>query len=141
MVSIDMSLLVQIVNFLFLIWALNLVFYKPIRNILVQRRLKISGLEDGARRLNQDTEEKDRALKEGLRQAREKGVAEKAMFEQEARNQEKQLIEKINEKARADLAQIRERITRETETARAALQKEIEAFADEISRKILGRAV
>jgi F-type H+-transporting ATPase subunit b len=141
MVSIDTSLVVQIVNFLFLIWALNRVLYKPIRSILVQRRQKALGLEEGASRFEQEAQEKDLALTAGLRQAREKGLAEQAVFEQEARDQEKKLIEKINEKARTDLAQIRDRVAQETEAARAALLQEIDSIADDISRKILGRAV
>ena len=51
------------------------------------------------------------------------------------------LIEKINEKARVDLAEIRETIVRETEEARQSLLKEVDHFAEDISRRILGRAV
>ena len=45
MVSIDGSLIIQIVNFIFLIWILNVVLYKPIRKVLIQRKEKIAGLE------------------------------------------------------------------------------------------------
>jgi len=41
----DASVFIQIINFLFLIWVLNLIIYKPIRNILIQRKEKFSGLE------------------------------------------------------------------------------------------------
>ena len=52
-----------------------------------------------------------------------------------------QSIEKINDKARADLVEIREKISRETEEARQALLKEVDHFAEDISLRILGRAV
>jgi len=51
------------------------------------------------------------------------------------------IIEGINEKARADLAEIRNKVAKETQSARLTLQKEIDNFADAISRKILGRSV
>jgi len=49
MVSIDVSLLLQIVRFAFLIWVLNLVLYRPLRNILRQRDEGISGLQHGTK--------------------------------------------------------------------------------------------
>ncbi|RJP94067.1 MAG: ATPase [Desulfobacteraceae bacterium] len=141
MVSLDSTVFIQIINFLFLIWALNTVLYKPIRKILSQRNEKISGLEEGIERSGQGAIEKDMALKLGIKEAREKGNREKEALENEARQEEMQLIEKINEKARADLAEIRERIVRETEHARQVLLKEVDGFAAEISRRILGRTV
>ncbi len=141
MVSIDGTLFIQIINFLFLIWALNIVLYKPIRRILLQRNDKVTGLEEGIDRFEQDALEKDQALASGIREARKKGINEKAAFEDEAREQELKLIEKINEKTRADLAQIREKIALETEDARQSLLKEVDRFAEDISLRILGRAV
>jgi F-type H+-transporting ATPase subunit b len=141
MVSLDSTVFIQVINFLFLIWALNTVLYKPIRKILSQRKEKIAGLEDGIDRSEQGAIEKDQALKLGIKAAREKGNREKEVLENEARQEEIKLIEKINEKGRADLAEIRERIVRETEQARKTLLKEVDGFAAEISRRILGRAV
>ncbi len=142
MVSIDpVALVIQIVNFLVLIWALNQVLYKPIRQIIAQRNEKVNGLEKNISRFEQDALDKDQALKAGIKEAREKGLKEKEAYEGQARQEEMKLIEQINEKARADLTQIREKITQEAQDARKSLQQQIESFADEISRKILGRAV
>jgi F-type H+-transporting ATPase subunit b len=141
MVDINFTLLIQIINFLFLIWALNKFLYKPIRQVLSQRKQTISGLEEGISQAEEGMLQKDAALKAGLKEAREKGIKEKEAFEKEARQEEMKLIEKINEKARADLAEVQERILKETQSARNSLQKEIDGFADAISRKIVGRAV
>jgi F-type H+-transporting ATPase subunit b len=140
MVSLDGSVIIQIINFLILIWALNAVLYKPIRRILSQRNEKISGLSSGIEQSEQDAVEKDLALKTGIKQARENGLRGKEALESDARQEETKLIEKINEKARVDLADIRERIAREVEEARLALLEEIDGYAEDISRRILGRA-
>jgi F-type H+-transporting ATPase subunit b len=141
MVEINGSLFIQIINFLVLIWVLNKVLYKPVRNIIAQRKARVSGLEEVIDHSEQDIFAKDEALKAGLKAAREKGLKEKEASENEARQQEKKLMEKINEKTREDLAEIRERVVKEAQTTRLALQNEIESFADQISHKILGRAV
>ena len=141
MVNLDSTVFIQIINFLILIWALNTVLYKPIRRILSQRNEKITGLENGIDQSEQSATEKDLALKAGIKQARENGLKEKDAFEKEARAEEMKIIEKINEKARAELVQIRERIAQEADEARQALLKEVDGFAEDISLRILGRAV
>ncbi|MBC2717826.1 MAG: ATP synthase F0 subunit B [Desulfobacteraceae bacterium] len=141
MVSLDSTLIIQIINFLILIWALNTVLYKPIRRILSQRNEKITGLEKNIDQSENDAIEKDLALKSGIKQARENGLREKEALESDGRAEEMKIIEKINEKARADLAEIRARIAQEAEEARLSLLKEVDGFAEDISRRILGRAV
>jgi F-type H+-transporting ATPase subunit b len=44
------------------------------------------------------------------------------------------------DKAREDMAAIKEQISKETAEVKAALEKEVDAFADAITQKILGRA-
>lgn len=141
MVSLNGTLIIQIINFLILIWALNTVLYKPIRRVLSQRNEKITGLENGIDQSEKLVLEKDQDLKSGIKQAREKGMKEKESLENEARAEEMKMIEKINEKARADLAEIREKISKEADEARQSLLKEVDSFAEDISRRILGRAV
>lgn len=141
MISVDESVFIQMVNFLVLIWALNFIVYRPIRGILAQRKEKVEGLEHGISKYEQDLAEKDKAVQAGIQQAREKGQKEKEALEEQAREQELQIMEQINEKARKDMAEIRERVSRETESVRASLQQQVDQFADQISEKILGRAV
>jgi len=140
MISLDGSLFIQIINFLFLIFALNFVLYKPIRKILIQRKEKITGLEQSIDTCNSDAKEKDDAFTSGLKEARAKGMGEKEALMQTATDEEKVIIEKINQKAQADLAEVREKVAKDSESVRASLQEELDDIATAISHKILGRA-
>ena len=140
MISLDGSLFIQIINFLFLIWALNVVLYKPIRNILIQRKEKITGLEQNIDASNSDIKGKDDAFISGLKEARAKGMGEKDALIQVAADEEKMIIEKINQKAQADLAEVREKVAKDAEGVRVSLQEELDDIAIAISHKILGRA-
>ena len=140
-VTPDGSVSIQIVNFLFAIWVLNVLLYRPIRKILSQRKEKIDGLELAIETSNKDVQEKDDAFTFGIKDARAKGLKEKGALLQQAADEEKSIIAEINRKAQAELAQIREQIKKDTEVARDSLQKEIDTFANQISEKILGRAV
>lgn len=141
MINIDGSLIIQIVNFLFLIFALNIVLYKPIRNVLIQRKEKISGLEQGVENLNGDAKEKDDAFTAGIKAARAKGLKEKESLLQDATEEEKQIIGKINQQAQADLAEVRGKIAQEAEAVRETLLQQVDDYANTIGQKILGRAV
>ena len=137
----DVSLFVQIANFLIIIWVLNIILYRPIRKILIQRKEKITGLEQNIDKLNEDTAEKDEAYLAGIKDARARGLNEKEALMKEGAEEEKRIIEQINQKAQANLAEVRENITKEAQNVRESLNKEIDTFANAISEKILGRAV
>jgi len=134
------STFIQLINFLVLLWILNLVFFKPIRKILIQRKETIENLEQGVETLSKDVVEKDNAFENGLKEARVKGLKEKEAFIDEASGEEKKIIEEINKKAQAKLAEIKKQVEEETGKARKDLEQEIGNYAKVIGEKILGRA-
>lgn len=137
----DISLFVQIANFLIIIWVLNIILYRPIRKILIQRKEKITSLEQNIEKLNEDAAGKDEAFLSGIKDARARGLNEKEVLLKEGAEEEKKIIEQINQMAQANLKEVREKITKDAENVRASLYKEIDSFANAISEKILGRAV
>ena len=137
----DWSVSIQIVNFLFLIIALNLLLYRPIRRILKERKEKTRGMEQAVQNADQSVLEKEAAFAKAIRDARARGLKEKEAMIQAAAAEERRLIEGINVKAQADLEEMRRKIQADAERARQSLQQEIGAFAGQITQKILGRAV
>jgi F-type H+-transporting ATPase subunit b len=137
----DWTLFVQIANFLLIVWVLNIVLFKPIRNILIQRKEKVTSLEQNVEASDKEAKEKNEAFDSGIRDARAKGLNEKSVLLNEAADEEREIVDKINQKAQADLAEVREKIAKDAEAVRASLQKEIDTFASAIGEKILGRAV
>ena len=135
------SFLLQMANFIFLIIVLNLILYKPIRNVLKQRQEKINGLEESIESFQKDVTDKQEAFNAGLRSARVKGLEKKESLLAEATGEEKEISGQINEKAQAELTQVREQVARDVEVARQSLLKEVDGFAEAIGEKILGRAV
>ncbi|MFY9941700.1 MAG: ATP synthase F0 subunit B [Desulfobacterales bacterium] len=141
MVSVDVSIFIQIINFLVLIWVLNLVLYKPIRNILIQRKEKMAALENGAETSLQEAKAREEAFEQGIKAARIKGLKERDAFLQEAGEEEKRIVGEINAKAQAEMVSVREQIAKEAASVRAVLQEEVDGFAKAIGQKILGRAI
>lgn len=141
MIKIDYSVFIQIANFLFLVWILNIVVYKPIRKILRQRAGKIDTFHQRIDTCADQSLQKDSDYNSGLRSARAKGLKEKEAFLEDARDEERAIIERINAKAQAELTKTKEEIARDAQKVQAELEKEINGFAGSIGEKILGRAV
>ena len=141
MINVDKSVIIQIINFLFIIWAMNIVLYKPIRKILIERKEKINGLEQRIDNMNKSVQEKEDSYALGIKNARSKGQKEKEGLLAVAQSEEQKLIEKINKKAQEDLAQMRGKIVKDTEDVRKLLLNEVDACTDAVCQKILGRAV
>ncbi len=136
----DISAVYQMVNFLVLLFLLNLVLFKPIRNVIIERKSKVGTLSSGAEKASADLEKQKDDYEKGLKQARGEGLKKKEVFIEEASAQEKEIITRINQKAQANFAQIKAQVAEESEQARKALEAEVEAYAKAIGEKILGRA-
>jgi len=135
------TILIQAANFLILIFILNIILYRPIRNILIQRKEKIEGLEQNVDNATSDLVDKEATYASGIREARKKGMQEKDALVNAATDEEKEIIAKINTEALAELNAVKEKVAKETDAARDALLKEVDTFATDIGAKILGRAV
>jgi F-type H+-transporting ATPase subunit b len=141
MINVDGSVFIQIANFIFLIWIMNMILYKPIRKALLQRKEKVSGLERCITDFNIHAQEKENAFASGIKEARASGLKEKQSLIQSGSDEEKIVIENINKKAQAELVKSREKIAKDAESVRVSLQKELDTFVNAIGQKILGRAV
>jgi F-type H+-transporting ATPase subunit b len=141
MINVDGSVFIQIANFVLLIWVMNMILYKPIRKALLQRKEKVSEFEQKIADFSALAQEKEDALAIGIKDARANGLKEKQALIQSGSDEEKIVIENINKKAQAALAESREKLAKDTESVRITLQKELDTFVNAIGQKILGRAV
>lgn len=140
-ISADWTLLLQIANFLVLIFVLNVVLYKPIRKILAERQAKIQGMEDGISQAEDRAVDAQKSFKEKLSGARVKGNEEKEKFKQEGEEEQKRILAEINEAAQKEMDSVRAQVAKDVEQAKTKLQEEIKGYSAAIAEKILGRAV
>jgi len=138
-ISLDITLVIQFVNFIILMVILNMVLYRPLRRMLEQRKETIEGNRRAADDLEASIEEKMTRYQQQLQEARLKGNQERAALRQAALEEESKTLGEAHEQASAKLQAIREKVAGEAAVAREALKKETEALAAEIAGKILGR--
>lgn len=141
MISVSPFLFVQMANFILLIFILNAILYKPIRKSLIERKKKIQGAEEAIEGAKRSADEAGQTFKTKMGDAKMKGHQEKEALKQAGQEEEKRLVDEINQKAQAELEAVRAQIAKDAESARGKLKGEMKGFSAAIAEKILGRAV
>jgi len=141
MVNIDISVLFQIVNFLLLIWLMNIVLYKPVRSILIQRKEKIEQLGTDIKKFELEALNKNKHYNEGINNAKKSGIEKKENLLLEAQEEEKKIIDEIVKANKIKLEDTKNKISLDIKKAKEELSNEIDVFAREICNKILGRSI
>jgi F-type H+-transporting ATPase subunit b len=137
----NISLLIQMANFLFLLFALNLVLFRPIRRVLQERRAKFAAYRTDIDDLNSRAESEENRLDDLLDQARRQGLEQRQTLKQAALDQEKSLVDAAAEEMQRSLAQVRDQVKSEVDSARSELKGQVEAYSKQVAEKILGRSL
>jgi F-type H+-transporting ATPase subunit b len=116
MLEIDFSLWppgtlwIQIANFLFLLFILNIILYKPVRNILGKRKDEMDSFEE---MIGDFQDKSDRYAKEleGSRiDARNSGFKEKEVLKGQGLEEEKNIVQEASSSSEEKIGKAREEI-------------------------------
>jgi F-type H+-transporting ATPase subunit b len=141
MLNIDYTLLIQIANFLILLFLLNIIAYRPIRGILNRRKEEISSFEDIAQDWRQKAERFKEELEENISETRKDGFKEKGDLKDEGVERERAMLQKAYSSVEDKLRQSRAEIGDSVSQVRHALQADLEGFSRDLAEKILGRGL
>jgi F-type H+-transporting ATPase subunit b len=141
MITIDLTMPIQIINILILIVIMNIVLYRPIRTILAERNKRISGLEKDVEEFNKNAKLRLEEFDAKLNAARGRAKAELDAVRSEAQGAGAEKLAEIRREAdgrkTASLARIQEQMAK----AGDELRGQVTEFATEMATKIMGRAV
>lgn len=141
MVDINLTLFVQMANFLVLIVILNYLLYKPILAILDKRKMRLDESEGEIKRLNETVEKKAAEYEEKLRLAKQDALDKKSEILKEAADSAKAIIDERRSKIPAMLAEFQGKVGQEVEAARRILTDQSQRISAEIAEKVLGRSL
>ena len=141
MISIDYTLLIQIIGFFILLVVLNQFLYKPVQRILKEREEKIEGSIKKAAQTDKEIAEGIIAYEKKLKEAAVKGNEERARIRQEGIEKEKAALEAARAEAFRELTGIRNEIEASKKSAIAGLGTEAMSLARDIAGKVLERSV
>ncbi len=141
MIQINVTLIIQIINFLVLMLILNALLYKPIAAKIRERETRIRKDRERAAELRQEVQEQEKRHQEELALARQQGASEKSALTAEAKKKEADILDKARLEASRIVEDMKASIRVEAEQVRKGLDTEMASLAQSISEKILGRPV
>lgn len=142
MLQIDFpSLLMQIFNFLVLLFVLNFILYRPVRSILKKRREDMASSQEMTENFLRKAQKYSQEYDFFLESTRREGISEKEDLKNEGLTLEKDMLQETYSSVEEKLANARKEIILTVEEARKSLQEEVEIFSKELVKKVLGRSI
>lgn len=141
MVELNSSLWIQMVNFLVMIFVLNVLLYKPVLGVLERRKKHLQDLDEEVTSLDRTVKEKEAAYEEKLRQARQQAMTEREGVRKEASEEAKVVMDQARGEISTIMDALKTRMDAEMKEAKAVLKSQAEKISLEISEKVLGRTI
>lgn len=138
MLELNKWFFVLLINFLILLFILNIILFKPILKILKEREASVKDHLNAAKEMEQKREEAITKMNQELLEAR---VKAKEIFEgirKEGLEKQRVIIEDANRQALELIEKAKGEIRIEAEKARKKLRADVDKFSDEIVRKLVG---
>lgn len=139
MISINATLIVQLLNFLVLIWILNRIMFRPILKVLTERENVVQKAKAESQRLKAEAEHRAQALETELESARRLATTEKTKLTSDASTEADAIIRRAQEQAQEHMQAVRAETTQEVDQTRERLAAYKQSIVELVQVKVLGR--
>lgn len=137
MLELNKWFFVLLVNFLVLLYVLNIILFKPLLKLFKEREDTVKGSLDAAKGMSDKKEEGIARLNRELADARNKARETFESIKAEGLQKQKEILSASEAEASGMLEKAKAEVRTEAEKARKALRADVEKFADEIVRKLV----
>ena len=141
MITIDITVIIQIINILILIFVLNAVLYKPVRTVLAKRKEKLAELSNAIDTFKKNAELRKDEINRKLNDARSKAKEEIDKSKSAAQASTAETLAQVRQEVTAGKNDQLSEIQKQFTDAQQQLSGQIESFASEMAAKILGRSI
>jgi len=141
MITVDITLVIHIINMVVLMVVLNALLYKPVLGILKTRQEKIDSLNNDVAQFEENARHRQAEVDKKMHEAsmRAKKALDGARSEAQAVGAEK--LAAIREEADGEKVKQQTELRSQIDTARKELQDNTAGFAQAMAGKILGRSL
>lgn len=139
MISLNATLIVQILNFLVLVWALKYVLFKPVFNTLDRREQYKKTILGEIERLERESAETAKRYESMIHSAQMEALQQTALILKDAGKEYKDILNVARLESYGIISALEKKLRTETERIRQELRKEMEQWAHDIASKILGK--
>jgi F-type H+-transporting ATPase subunit b len=130
--------LVQLVNFVVLIFLLNRLLFRPFLRLFQERKERTSGYLDEAKKIDKESDDLLHRIEEKLSEAHQKARGIFETLSKDGLNVQKDSIHAATDQAQEINRQAKEDIEAEVRKTKETLRSEVEAFSKIIVEKMIG---
>lgn len=141
MISINATLVVQIVNFLVLIWILNILLFKPIFKIIEEREHSIEKSKSEIKHLRTQAEHKTLTIEAEMSRARKSAAERKETVRGQAVAQAEDIMGRARTQAQEHISAIETEAENQVNEIRQSLDEYKGAIVEMVLLKVMGRKV
>lgn len=129
---------ILLLNFLGLIYVLNIILFRPLVKLFADREDAIKGSLDAAREMNQKKDDAVAAVSRELKEAVGKSNEIFEASRKEGLQRQKEILEGAGKQAQDLIVKAKAELKTDADKARQKLRADVEKFSDEIVKKLVG---
>ncbi len=138
MLDLNITMLIQMVNFFIALYGLNVLLIRPVRAILQERRQKVDGLVGEAEAFDREAAQRIAAYQAELVAARQEATAMRESGRNEGIAKQQEIVGEAGKKAQEELVVARDAVRAEAEDALTVLRKQVDTLAGKVVAKVAG---
>jgi len=139
LISINETLIVQVVGFLVFLFVINRIMFRPLRNVMSDRDIHIEQVKRDITQAQKDVATFTGQIREQETATRHEALELKDDLEAAGTQQAKEIFESVKKEIAADRQKVQQEIEARIAEERKGLKKESEDLALNIIEKILDR--
>ncbi|WP_028572775.1 ATP synthase F0 subunit B [Desulfonatronum lacustre] len=141
MIDVNISMLIQLINFFIVLAVLNAILYRPIRAVIKKRAQRLSEQLRDVENFTAQAQEKMAAYTGALTVAQQQGVEIRSQFKAEGYQEEATLLDGANKSAAQELKAAREDAAAQVRAGKKTLTSRVDGFARQVTEKVVSWAV
>ena len=139
LISINETLIVQVIGFLVFLFVINRIMFRPLRNVMSDREIHIERVKRDIIQAQKEVASITSQIQEQEAATRQEAMALKDDLETGGNQQAKEIFASVKKEIVASSQKVQQEIAVRIAEERQALEKESKALALDIIEKILGR--
>lgn len=141
MIDLNISALIQIINFFIVLAVLNAILYRPIRAVIHKRAQRMDAQLLDIENFTAQAEQKMVSYSSALSVAQQKGSEIRAQLKAEGYQEEASLLEDVNSQAAKNLKNAREDAATQVRSTLDSLKGKVDGYAQKVTEKVVGWAM
>ena len=139
MIEINLTIVIQVAQFLLLLFVLNRFLFRPTIDLIGEREKKITTWEEGTKNCHESVQARLQSYENQILEARLKAQEQQELMTEELKTEEDKKLAAVSEEAFRIVTSTREKLQQETEVLRRQLREQAEEMSQLVTEKVLGR--